>query len=54
MNECFNCKKRRVGCHAECPDYIVPAQAARERRDAEYANKLFDYLRDTSARVAKL
>ena len=54
MNECFNCQKRHVGCHAECPDYAVTyAKADREKRLASY-DTVRNYVADTGRRLAKI
>lgn len=56
MNKCFNCQKRHVGCHAECPDYAVTyakAKADREKRLASY-DTVRNYVADTGRRLAKI
>ena len=56
MNECFNCQKRHVGCHAECPDYAATyakAKADREKRLASY-DTVRNYVADTGRRLAKI
>ena len=56
MNECFNCQKRHVGCHDDCPDYAVAyakAKADREKRLASY-DTVRNYVADTGRRLAKI
>jgi len=36
---CFKCVKRRIGCHAACPDYSAEvAEAEREVKTAQMQN----------------
>ena len=33
---CKDCRKRHIGCHGSCPEYIAQAQAAREEREKRW------------------
>ena len=37
---CKDCKKRELGCHSKCPEYIAAAEAA--RKISEDRLKAFD------------
>ncbi len=39
---CLGCIKRRVGCHASCPDYISFKKRVEERRAETYRKKQLD------------
>lgn len=38
-NCCYNCPRRKVGCHSTCEDYI----AFKKERDAFNENKMKDF-----------
>lgn len=50
-SKCYNCKKRRVGCHGTCPDYKEYQAKRVALRKLMFNEKLTTTAKKTTAKV---
>lgn len=51
-NECYDCKKRRIGCHSGCDSYLEFRQLLDDKaRDSYGEMEYYDYLAKAVSRM---
>ena len=55
---CYGCEKRRVGCHAKCPEYraeMLARQVAKDeqRKQLEADYEVDDYIANIRSRIKR-